>query len=970
MGAPLPTRIPVSTYRLQLSGAFTLFDAAAVIPYLAELGITECYCSPILASRPGSSHGYDVTDHSRVDPELGGEEGLGALVAAVREYGLGLVVDFVPNHMSADATANAWWRSVLENGPSSPFATYFDVDWDPVYAELKQKLLLPILGEPYGKTLESGALQLELGDDGIRLRYYDHTLPLNPRQLQLLLAHDLERLAREVGPEAPELTEFRSVLFHLEHLPWYADTNPERMVDRLREKEVALDRLADAVRRWPRIRRHVEDNVRHFNGHAGDPRSFDQLHELLEVQPYRLAFWRTAVHEINYRRFFDVNELVGLRPEDPAVFTAMHELTGRLIRTGAVTGIRLDHIDGLFDPAGYLRALQETCAGTQPYVVVEKILSHGERLSPDWLVHGTTGYDFLNEVLGLFIDPDAARRVIRDHDRFVGNADSLRDVACDAKRLIIATSMASELNVLATELNRVSEGNRHWRDFTFDSLQEALREVVACFPVYRTYVSGSGWSPFDERCVSQAIQEALRRNPALEPTIFSFIRQMLLPSREAGLSEADFRRRVRFAMKFQQYTGPVQAKGVEDTAFYRHAPLLALNEVGGEPEAPGVSVAEFHERNRRRHGDWPLTMLTTATHDTKRGEDARARLAVLSEMPERWRAAVVRWHRLNAAARAEGATAPDPAVESFYYQTLLGAWPPGQRDPGPGFVDRLRDCTRKAMREAKVHTSWINPSEAYEDDALRFVEATLSAPAHAPFRRSLATFANRVAQLGMLNALAQVVLKVAAPGVPDFYQGTEVWDLNLVDPDNRRPVDFIHRREALREFAAFLDDPQPSDDRAALLQRLLARWPDGRIKLFVTAVALHVRRRLADTFLSGEYLPVAAAGTSAGHVVSFIRRRSPWRVLVVAPRLVAGLVRPDRPVPIGPATWGDTALVLADEDARVAWQNVLTGERVTLQAESVRMPVASALSTFPVGLFVAGPDGPAAPLTAPQPSKR
>jgi (1->4)-alpha-D-glucan 1-alpha-D-glucosylmutase len=949
-----PTRRPVTTYRLQLNASFTLHDAAAVIPWLATLGITECYCSPLLASRPGSAHGYDVTDHARVDPELGGEDGFQALTDAVRQHDMGLIVDFVPNHMSADPVANAWWRSVLANGPSSPYATYFDIDWDPVYPELKQKLLLPILGERYGETLENGFLQLEFEDGAVRLRYYDRALPLNPRILRPLLARDLERLATDLGTESQGFIEFQSVLFHLEHLPVYTDTDPERMAERQREADVALTRLDECLRRWPAIRQHVDTNIRLFNGQPGDPGSFDQLHDLLEAQPYRLAFWRTAGHEINYRRFFDQNHLAALRPEDPRVFEAMHVLVGRWIREETITGIRLDHVDGLFDPGGYLADLEAACGDARPYVVVEKILTGDETLARDWRVHGTTGYDFLNDVCGLFIDEANGRRVLREYARFTGINATLADVAYHARQLIITTSMASELNVLAFDLNRLSGENRYWRDLTFDSLQETLREIVACFPVYRTYVSATGWSPFDQECVAQAIREALRRNPALEPSIFGFMREMLLPTREAGVTSVEFDRRLRFAMKFQQFTGPVQAKGIEDTAFYRHAPLLALNEVGGEPAVPGVSVEAFHQRNEQRQRHWPFGMLATATHDTKRGEDARARLAVLSEVPERWRSALTRWRDLNAHVRSPGSTAPDAADEYFYYQTLVGAWPPGRRDADPAFHARLRDCMRKAMREAKVHTSWINPSEAYEEATLRFVDVTLGAPEYLPFRRSLASFASRVAHLGMLNSLSQVVLKMSAPGVPDVYQGSELWDLNLVDPDNRRSVDFAQRQRLLRGMEPLLDEATPADERAQGARRLLARWPDGRIKLFVTAASARLRRRLPDVFLSGGYRPVAVTGTRARHVVSFVRHLPPWRVLVVVPRLVAGLAVRRDDVPVGDAAWGDTSLHLPDGDPGGVWRDVFTGSMIdTRGTREARL--ASVLAAVPVGLYVAGP---------------
>ena len=632
----------------------------------------------------------------------------------------------------------------------------------------------------------------------------------------------------------------------------------------------------------------------------------------------------------------------------------MHALTAQLVRDGAITGLRLDHIDGLFDPEAYLRALRAACAPARPYVVVEKILSHGESLSDQWHVHGTTGYDFLNSVNGLFVDDANAARFRRIYSAFTGDASDVREVAYHAKRSIIATSMASELNVLAYELNRISEGNRHWRDFTLDSLQEALREVVACFPVYRTYVSRSGWSAHDERVVDTAIVEALRRNPTLEPTIFRFIRQMLLPARTPDLEETEFERRVRLAMKAQQYTGPVQAKGVEDTAFYRHTPLLSLNEVGGEPGSFGTTPAVFHEHNAKRLEAWPLAMITTATHDTKRGEDARTRIDVLSEMPDRWRASLARWRHLTAEARAEADASLLAATDEYFlYQTLLGVWPAGRPpEPDASLVQRVQEYLRKAMREAKTHTSWVNPSESYERAASGFIEAVLTGESATAFRRSLAGVASRIAHFGMLNSLSQLTLKLTSPGVADFYQGSELWDLNLVDPDNRRPVDFDARRPLLEPLAPCLDDNAPVADRVVAVADLLSRWHDGRVKMLVMVQGLRLRRRFADLFLFGTYRPAAASGALARHVVSFVRQRGPSRVLVVVPRLVASLATRGQSVPVG-AVWGDTMLSLPVGGGVAEWRNVLTGETLSLSDADDPIPVASALTTFPVGLFVA-----------------
>ncbi len=961
MPAPTPRRVPVSSYRVQLNPDFTLSDAAELIPYLAALGATECYTSPVLAARPGSRHGYDICDHSRLNAELGGDAGFAALASAARAHDLGIVLDFVPNHMSTHPMANAWWRSVLESGPSSPFASFFDIDWDPVKPELKGKILLPVLGDQYGATLDAGQLQLEYANGTIRLRYYELDLPLNPRQLRQLLEHRLDALRAALAPDDPDLIELLSVLFHLEHLPAFTETDPYLMEERQREKVVALDRLGALLERAPAVRRHVEANLRLFNGTPGEPSSSDLLHELLEAQPYRLASWRTAMHEINYRRFFDVNELAGIRMEDPAVFRAAHALTARLVREGAVTGVRLDHVDGLFDPARYLDDLA-TCLGpgAPVWTTVEKILSPGERLNEGWMVHGTTGYDFLNSLNRVFIDGRRATAFTALYTAFAGEGPAFQDVVYEAKKLIITSSMASELNVLAHELNRISESDRRFRDFTLDSLQEALREVVACFPVYRSYYHGVEPTAFDRASVDRAISAALRRNPALEPTIFGFIRQMLLPAHTPGVTDAEHERRQRFAMKFQQYTGPVQAKGVEDTAFYRYGPLVSLNEVGGDPEHFGQSVASFHADNQERLQRWPLSMLATTTHDTKRGEDARARLNVLPELPRRWRALLSRWSSVTSPARGTVHDRPVPSAAEEYllYQALLGAWPPGTSGPpGPEFIERIRGYMLKAMREAKVHTSWINPSREHEQAVLAFVQAVLAGPASARFCRSFSPFAATVSWFGMLNSLAQLVLKLGAPGVPDFYQGTELWDLSLVDPDNRRPVDFASRRQLLAGLAPLAaaaagdDDAPPAHDAVGAL---LSSWGDGQIKMHVTHAGLMLRRRHPALFLEGAYLAVPAEGTKADHVVAFARRHRGMAVLVVAPRLVVGLCGDEGTVPVGPAVWGDTVL-RAPPGARPGdYRNVLTGERLHLGVPTVL--VSDLLATLPVGMWV-GPAG-------------
>ncbi len=928
-----PQHVPASTYRLQLRPGFGFREAQEIIPYLNAFGITDCYISPILAPRPGSPHGYDVCDHNRLNPELGTREEFEEFCHALQANSMGLVLDFVPNHMGVDPQANLAWRSVLENGPSSPFARFFDIDWHPVKDELKDKVLLPVLDNQYGIVLEAGRLQILFQGGGFSLQYYDHNFPLNPRQSRLILTHNLDALHTLLGDDSSELREFLSIVFHLEHIPAFVETAPELVAERDREKTIAAERLAVLTSVSVPIREHIENSVRAFNGTPGDPNSFDLLHQLLDLQAYRLSYWTTAVHEINYRRFFDINELAGIRMEDPAVFEATHDLLHELTRKKLVTGLRLDHVDGLYNPKQYFSDLQQHCAPDEAplYVLVEKILSIGENLRPDWDIHGTTGYEFLNDVAGLFVDPVRGTTLQKLYGRFSGRSGRFADLVYESKKLIVATSMAGELNVLAHELNRISESDRRYRDFTLDSLQEGLREVVACFPVYRSYVTGETHDSFDERAVDAAVSDALRRNPALEPSMFAFLRAMLLPQRSAGLSEADYERRVRFAMKFQQYTGPVQAKGVEDTVFYRYAPLSSLNEVGGDPVRFGRTVSEFHKVNQQRREQWPLSMLCTSTHDTKRGEDTRSRISVLSEIPEEFRAALFRWARSNAGLKkpVDGNPSPDRADEYLYYQTLLGAWPNGVTELPPAeFVERMRSYMLKAIKEEKVHSSWIHPRAEYDDAVCEFVRRTLTGVEGKRFLRTFLPFQQRVAMVGLVNSISQMVLKTVSPGVPDFYQGTEFWDLTLVDPDNRRPVDFSERISVLDRLQPLLQRTATAEHFEQQLQAMTANWFNGEIKLFCAAAALNLRRRYRDLFLFGDYIPLETRGERSDHVVALGRSDGSAAVVALVPRLCARLVTPETPFPAGEKIWRNTEIALAEPFRGRRFRNLFTGARV------------------------------------------
>ncbi|MGJ5815135.1 malto-oligosyltrehalose synthase [Paludibaculum fermentans] len=938
---------PVSTYRLQLNDGLVFDAVTQLVPYFASLGVTHLYLSPIWKARPHSQHGYDICDLAEISPELGGEEGYNRLCEAAANHSIGLVLDYVANHMCTDPLHNEAWRDVLRNGPSSPYAEYFDIDWQPVKNELENKVLLPILGHQYGSVLEAGELQVVHQCGEFHLRYWDNNLPLNPRQCRLILRHR-EAALPELLQDQPEVQqEYLSILFQLDHLPTYTDTSLEARNDRARELTIASQRLFRLLTESEALRGHVDTNVKEFNGSPGDPASFDLLHNLLELQPYRLCYWRTALHEINYRRFFDINELAGLRMESHQVFESAHKKVVDLFSTGRAHGLRLDHIDGLYDPSGYLHELRKTVDKDEriSYIVVEKILASTERLTSEWPVDGTTGYEYLNQLNRLFIRPENLESIRRIYHSFSRRSTNFEEIRYTSKQQIISTSMVSELNVLAHELNRMSEQDRRYRDFTLDSLQEALREVVACFPVYRTYISARGVAYSDRVAIDQAIREAIRRNPAMESSIFAFIRECVCPDPSEG-DELNRGRRLRFAQKFQQYTSPVQAKGIEDTAFYRYCPLASLNEVGGEPAVLGAPLDDFHAANAYRQTRSPRSMITTSTHDTKRGEDGRVRISVLSEVPDEWRKQLRIWSRYVAPARTRtgGQVAPDRNDEYLFYQSLLAIWPTSKGWEDERLQDRILEYMSKAVKEAKTHTSWINPSNEYDEALAHFIRSLFTEQHTSAFRESFAAFADRIAYFGSLNALSQLTLKLGSPGVTDFYQGTEFWDLTLVDPDNRQRIDFDARQRWLSRWQS--EHQRSLDENRAFSFAQIGAHPDsGELKAAITTIGLNFRRQNPDLLIDGAYLPLYATGPISDHLVAFGRLHKGRVLLAAGLRWTAGLLA-DVPYTTAAEAWHETVLPVPDDLAGKNIVNVLTNERwmcagsIPLRALFGRLPCA------------------------------
>jgi len=911
-----PATLPTATYRLQFNAAFTFGDATGIVPYLHALGITHAYASSYFKAVPGSMHGYDVVDPTGFNPEIGDAAAFEAWVRELREYGMGHILDLVPNHMGIAQSANPWWQDVLENGPSSRYAPVFDIDWHPLKPELEQKVLLPVLGDAYGAVLERQEIQLHYQHGTFIARYFDHVFPIAPRTYTDILSFRQDELLEGIGTESDAGIELLSILTALRHLPGADVGDAALRAEREREKEVIKRRLGALTAGAPAVKEHVERAVAAFNGRAGEPASFDALDDLLDKQRYRLSYWRVAAEEINYRRFFDINELAAIRVEDPAVFDRTHALVFDLLGRGLVDGLRIDHVDGLYDPVTYLERLQERARAVCPetislehplFIVVEKILGPDESL-PAWPVAGTTGYDFLAMVNGLFVDAQNERAVNDAYQRFARLGLSFDEIAYRGKQLILRVSMPSELNVLAHRLNRFSERSRHYRDFTLNSLTQAMREIIACFPVYRTYVNDRETpSASDRGFIQRAVRAAKRRNPNRPAAAYDFVRDLLLkkadflPARERG-------EHLDFVGKFQQLTSPVTAKGVEDTALYIYNRLVSLNEVGGQPDRFATLPAALHAWMAERA---PHTLSATSTHDTKRSEDVRARLNVLADIPAEWKTAAARWARLNRRGRSiiDGQSYPSRNEEYLLYQTLLGTWPLADMHSGDesAYHDRIVNYMHKAMREAKVYTSWLNPSQPHEEAMTRFVTFVLARD-HEAFRTDFVPFARHISTHGIYNSLAQLALKIGAPGVPDFYQGTECWDFSLVDPDNRRPVDYARRQALLAE----IDDAVARDGLSAVAGRLSTGPIDDRLKLFATTMMLRFRRDEHAIFEDGAYQPLATGGAHGQRLFAFARSAGGRHAVVVVPRLTAAF----------DGDWRDSWVELPAPGC----QNVFTGE--------------------------------------------
>ena len=912
---------PRATYRLQFHKGFTFDDAVKVVPYLARLGVSHVYSSPIQMAAPGSTHGYDIVDHSTINPELGGEDGFRRLSKALKEHGLKLVLDIVPNHMGVGGKDNGWWLSVLEWGQLSPVAEAFDIDWERPGAN--GKLIVPSLGGLYGDVLEKGELQLKFdpAEGSFSVWHWEHRFPICPTTYPLVLDNALAAMG-----DPAKASDLRLLS---ERLRTLADRTSTRDCASLpSEAETMKHDLSQMAASSPAVKKAIDSAVTAINGVSGHPESFNILHRLLEAQAYRLCYWRVASSDINYRRFFDINTLAGIRVEIPEIFEETHALIFRLVDEGLIHGLRIDHIDGLADPEGYCRALQQR-VGPGFYVVVEKILEPGERLRP-WPVAGTSGYDALNLIDGVMVDAkagDTFERIYREASDLEGSYD---DLLRKAKIEITEKSFASELEVLVSDIKAIADADRRTRDYTAFNLHQGLIEIIAAFPVYRSYLSDAEPATEDERLIAETVQAVQRSSALPDRSEHDFIASVLL-----GKATADSATLRSFRRRFQQLTGPVMAKSLEDTLFYRYGRLIALNEVGGDPGNFGLMPEAFHAANADRARYWPYAMIATATHDTKRGEDARARLLALSEMPEKWRQALALWRETVSPHLSEvnGAPAPDANDQVILFQALIGAWPLELLEKTDGrqlaaFQERMAGYLTKALREAKRHTSWVAPDEAYEGAALKLLKAALD-PRNA-FIDRFNPLVRRLSHLGMLNGLSRTILKMTLPGVPDIYQGSEFWDFSLVDPDNRRPVDYKARFEAL--------------DSDASIEALMRSWPDGRIKQRILSRLLHDRAASPALYAEGDYRPLPVEGERASHLLAYVRQYGETALAVIVPRLWNALTHPES-LAFDQAIWSDTTITLPHG----SWRNILTQDDILIDAD--RHKVAALLSPLPFAVL-------------------
>lgn len=928
-------RIPTATYRIQFTSDFGFESAQRIVDYLAQLGISDLYASPIFKARAGSTHGYDVVDPTQLNPELGTPETFETLVETLQQQRMGWLQDIVPNHMAYDSD-NPWLMDVLENGPNSKYVSYFDITWNSPFGTKQDSILVPLLGDFYGTCLENGEIQLTYEQQGLSVNYYSLKIPLNLESYATFLSHNLGQLARSLGRKHPTFIRLLGILYLVKNVS--SEIAGQQRQD---QSDFVKGMLWELYTDQAEIKAFIDDNVRFFNGEPGKPESFNLLDTLLTEQFFRLSYWKVGAEEMNYRRFFTVNELISVRVEELKVFNATHDLIFKLVNDGKITGLRVDHIDGLYDPTQYIDRLREKTGDT--YITVEKILQPGEDLPPIWNIQGTSGYDYLNFVNSVFCNTEHQDAFDQFYFDIARQEISFEELAIQKKQLILDKDLAGDLDNLTSILKQIASRYRYGNDFTINSLKRALAAVLTRFSIYRTYTNSDGVLDGDRPYIETVIQNAKDNTQFLQNEL-NFIEKILLLQYDETLTPPEKEQWLYLVMRIQQYTGPLMAKGVEDTALYVYNRLLSLNEVGGNPERFGIPLSEFHDFNQERQAHWCHAMNATATHDTKRGEDVRARLNVLSEIPDEWQQQVTTWSKLNQShkVKRKGWNMPDRNDEYALYQTLIGAYPFDDTEV-EAFVDRVKAYVVKAIREAKVHTTWLRPNSAYENALTDFVGAVLEPSERNEFLQTFLPFQKRIADYGIFNSLAQTLLKITSPGVPDFYQGSELWDLSLVDPDNRRPVDFDKRQ-------AYLDSlhTQIQQDRLGLITELLRTKEDGRIKLFLITQALKIRSTYADLFGAGRYIPLEVSGKFSNHIIAFARQHGDQTAVAIVPRFLTSLIQPGEE-PLGEAVWKDTTLHLPSGFAQM-WQQAITDQGI--QVHDQHLSIGEAFQHFPVALLV------------------
>ena len=927
--------IPSATYRIQFSPQFTFDDGRKIIGYLKDLGITDIYASPVFKARKGSLHGYDVVDPNTFNPELGGEKPWRFLMGGLAANRMGWIQDIVPNHMAYDY-ANTMLMDVMEWGPKSAFYDFFDIDWHHAYESLRGKLLAPFLGKYYGECLEGEEIRLDFDDGEITVRYHGIKFPLRMESYFTVLKENIEGKNREPFSAPAKLGE---CLLPLQRL---FESQIPMLMEKLKDEGVRVKKcMGELAKKDSSVAAYIQGRMPLFNGGKGNPEGFNRLDRLLSEQHFRLSFWKVATEEVNYRRFFNLNELICLRTEEDKVFDHINGLVFRMMEEAGFSGLRIDHIDGLYDPASYLNKLR--AKNRDMFLVAEKILALDEDIPDNWPVQGTTGYDALNRINGIFCKRENEKKIDRIYTRFTGETTSFPELVSQKKRMIIGKHMAGDVDNLAHAVKRIAGRYRSGRDITLYGLRRAIVEIMTHFPVYRTYRSLRFFREKDKEVIGRAVDDAGKRIPEFHFEL-EFIRRLLLEDPEDSLPQEDKSCWLEFVMRLQQFTGPLMAKGFEDTVLYIFNRLLSLNEVGGDPGTFGLRIEDFHSFNRKRSQRRPHAMTATATHDTKRGEDVRARLNVLSEIPDEWSKRIRSWRRMNRniKKKVKGIPVPEKDDEYFLYQSLVGAFP-FEKTEWPSFKERMKAYTVKAVREAKIHTAWLKPDTEYEQAFQDFVDSILTPSSRNAFFRDLQEFQKEISYFGVFNSLSQVLLKMTVPGVPDFYQGTELWDLSLVDPDNRRPVDYKKRGALLNRVIE-----RTKKDILELIAEIISGPGDGRPKLFLIHRILQLRRRHADVFRRGEYIPLETGGKHKSHIAAFMKIFDGTRAVSIVPRFLTSLIAGGE-LPLGQKVWGDTSVLISEEFAG-RWENAVTGRAVI--STGAALPAAEVFAHFPAAVLI------------------